>query len=512
MKKWLLITCGIFAIYLISVVISTNAQAGWKRTKAASRPNIILIVADDLGYGEAGCYGQKIIKTPHIDRLASEGMRFTDFYAASPVCAPSRCGMLTGRHSGNAYIRDNAEVGEWNSYMGQMPLKDSTFTLGNLMKQAGYTTACIGKWGLGGPGSSGMPLKQGFDYFFGYLCQRQAHNYYPDYLWQNEVKKALNNPPLNPHQKFQGNPTDPASYKKYQGNEYSQDLITEEALRFIAENRDTSFFLYLAYTLPHLALQVPERYLAHYQGKLDDKPYSGQSGYLPSQFPHATYAAMIAALDDYTGQIMASLAEAGLDSNTLILFTSDNGATFDVGGADSYFFNSNGKLRAGKGTLYEGGIRVPLIARWPGYIKPGRVSSLICASWDFMPTFAELSGTNLSHDHDGISLLPEILGIKGQKKHDYLYWEYPGRGGAMAVRMGEWKGVWKNVTSEPYRRVELYNLKSDTGEKFNIAKNHPDKVKLIMECMSKRTMSENPEWNFIGKKFLKNITPGKKPN
>jgi len=510
MKKRLVLTVAGFAFVLVFAAISALSQTGQKGRKKVLKPNVILIMADDLGYGETGCFGQKIISTPNIDRLAREGMRFTDFYAASPVCAPSRCGMLTGRNMGHAYIRDNVEVGEWDSFMGQMPLKDSTFTLGTLMQQAGYKTACIGKWGLGGPGSSGIPTRQGFHYFYGYLCQRQAHNYYPSYLWRNEEKINIENPVFSPHQKFKGNAANVASYKKFQGNVYSQDLITEEASRFIREHRDSVFFLYLAFNLPHLALQVPGIYLDIYKWTLIDKPYSGYSGYLPCAYPHATYAAMIAALDDYVGKVAACVKEAGLDSNTLILFTSDNGATFQVGGADPSFFQSNGILKAYKGSLHEGGIRVPMIARWPGVIKAGKVSGLPCASWDFMSTFADLTGISISPDQDGISILPELLGVKGQKKHDYLYWEYPGRGGAMAVRMGEWKGVWKNVTSEPYRRVELYNLKTDTGELHNIAKDHPEIVKQIMEYMGNRTTAVVPEWNFIGKKFVKNLAPDAK--
>ncbi len=510
MKKNLVLPSFIITICLVLVGISADPHSGKKDPKAALKPNVILIVADDLGYGEIGCYGQKIIRTPNIDRLALEGMRFTEFYAASPVCAPSLCGLFTGKNTGHAYIRDNVEVGKWDSFMGQMPLKENTYTLATLMQNSGYKTACIGKWGLGGPGSTGMPTKQGFNYFYGYICLRQAHNYYPDYLWRNEVKISIGNPLFSAHQKFKGNPADSVSYNKYKGIVYSQDLISDEASRFIRENRDSSFFLYLSYSLPHLALQVPYKYFDLYKGKLNDKPYSGYSGYLPCQYPHATYAAMVGALDDYVGRIVSTVKEAGIDSNTIILFTSDNGATFEVGGADPYYFQSNGILKAGKGSLYEGGIRVPMIARWPGVIKAGKVSGLICASWDFMSTFADLTGISLSPGRDGISILPELLGNKMEVKHDFLYWEYPGRGGAMAVRMGDWKAIWKNLLTEPYRRVELYNLKTDQGEQFNIAKNHPGQVKQMMECMSKRTPSENQEWNFIGNKTLKKMTP-KKP-
>jgi len=509
MKKKLVFAAFCISICLISARNVAGFHGGARDPKKGLKPNIILIMADDLGYSETGCYGQKIIQTPNIDRLAREGMRFSDFYAASPVCAPSRCGLMTGKNTGHAYIRDNVEVGEWDSFMGQMPLKEKTFTLGTLMQQAGFKTAFIGKWGLGGPGSPGIPNKQGFGYFYGYLCQRQAHNYYPDYLWRNETKTVLANPSFSAHQKFKVDPASPESYKKYQGEIYSQELITDEASRFIREHRDSSFFLFLSYSLPHLALQVPEKYLDLYKGKLNDQPYSGFSGYLPCQYPRATYAAMISALDDYVGKIVASLQEAGIDSNTLILLTSDNGATFEVGGADPYFFRSNGPLKAGKGSLFEGGIRVPMIARWPGVIKAHKVSGLVCASWDFMATFADLTGIALSPGQDGLSLVPELLGRKGQKKHSFLYWEYPGRGGSMVVRMGDWKGIWKNLIKEPYRRVELYNLKTDTGEQVNVAKDHPEQVRQIMEYMSKRTPSEKQEWNVIGNKTIKQMISGK---
>lgn len=512
MKKWLILVFAIISHCVVSASMIHGSHPENRHPKHSSRPNVILIVADDLGYGETGCYGQKIIRTPNIDRLAKEGMRFTDFYAASPVCAPSRCAMLTGKHTGHAYIRDNVEVGEWESFMGQMPLKENTFTLGSLMQQAGYKTACIGKWGLGGPGSTGVPGKQGFDYFYGYLCQRQSHNHYPEYLWRDEVKVPLGNRSFSAHQKFQGDRDNPEFYKKYQDEYYSQDLISEEASRFITENRDSSFFLYLSYSLPHLALQVPDKYFDLYKGSLKDKPYSGFSGYLPCQYPQTTYAAMIGALDDYVGKILTCIQDAGLDSNTLIVFTSDNGATFEVGGADPSVFSSNGELRAGKGSLYEGGIRVPMIVRWPGSVKAGRVSGLIGASWDFMPTFAALTTISISPKPDGISLLPELLGLKGQKKHEFLYWEYPGRGGAMAVRTANWKGVWKNLIKEPYRRLELYDLKTDIGEKFNIAKNHPAQVKKILEYMSQRTNSEKQEWNIIGSKTIRQLISGKGEN
>jgi len=474
-----------------------NAQDIRRKTrKQEKRPNVILILADDLGYGDPGVYGQKIIKTPNIDGLAGEGIRFTQYYAGSAVCAPSRCAMLTGEHTGHCYIRDNAEVGAWDSYLGQMPMKENTFTLGMLFHFAGYKTACIGKWGLGGPGSTGIPEKEGFDYFYGYLCQRQAHNHYPSYLWENKQKLMLGNPPFSPHQKIAGDPHSPGSYAGYTGTFYAPELITEAAKRYILAARDSAFFLYLAYTLPHLALQVPPKYLDIYKGKLPDNPYTGNNGYLPQQYPNAAYAAMVSALDDYVGQILRCLKTAGLDSNTVVFFTSDNGAAFGAGGFDPAFFHSNGPFRAGKATLYEGGIRVPMIVRWPGKIKPGLVSDLVCAAWDMMPTFSELTGQQLPLETDGISILPVLLGVKGQKKHLWLYWEHLGNSGWQAVRIDNWKAVRNHLVKDPGRRIELYDLASDTAETKNVAAAHPEIIQKAKEIFWLRTPSENNSWNF----------------
>ncbi|NOZ61294.1 MAG: arylsulfatase [Calditrichaeota bacterium] len=336
------------------------------------KPNIIFIMADDLGYGELGCYGQEKIRTPNIDRLAAEGMKFTQLYAGSPVCAPSRCTLLTGKHTGHAYIRGNDEMSErgdvWHdpNLEGQRPLLPNTTTIGTLLQEADYKTAAIGKWGLGGPGSTGHPNKQGFDFFYGYLCQRVAHNYYPTHLWRNEEKDILEgNEYFFPHQKFpaDADPNDPKAYEKYRGKQYSMDLLTKEALNFIRENHNRPFFLYLPYTVPHLALQVPDDSLQEYLGKFPEKPYLGNRGYLPQRTPHAAYAAMITRMDRDIGKILSLLKKLGLEEDTLIFFTSDNGATFQgIGGADPAFFKSNAPFRGFKQDVYEGGIRVPMIA------------------------------------------------------------------------------------------------------------------------------------------------------
>ncbi|MDZ7342352.1 MAG: arylsulfatase [candidate division KSB1 bacterium] len=470
------------------------ASSAFFRPAKRKKPNIIFILADDLGYGELGCYGQQKIRTPNIDRMAAEGMRFTQHYSGSPVCAPSRCALMTGQHTGHAYIRGNDEMNErgdvWHdpNIEGQRPLLPGTETIGRLMQRAGYVTAAIGKWGLGGPNDSGHPNQQGFDFWYGYLCQRQAHNYYPAHLWRNSQKEILEgNSYFFPHQPLptDSDPRDPESYKIYTGRQYSLDLLTQEALSFIQANRDKPFFLYLPFTIPHLALQVPEDALAEYEGKFSETPYLGGSddGYLPNRTPHATYAAMITRLDREVGKFLDLLKVLQLDENTLIFFSSDNGAAWPHGGADPVFFNSNGGLKNYKGSVYEGGIRVPLIARWKGKIKPGTTSNHISACWDFYPTLAEIIGAKVPADIDGISLLPTLLG-KSQKKHDYLYWEYQGQ---QAIRIGRWKAV----RLGPDQPVELYDLESDPGEKNNVANQFPDKVEEMINLLkSARTESE----------------------
>ncbi|UCG85772.1 MAG: arylsulfatase [Gemmatimonadota bacterium] len=447
-------------------------------------PNIVLIVADDLGYGELGSYGQQYIRTPNLDRLAAEGMRFTNHYSGSPVCAPSRAVLLTGLHTGHAYIRDNDEMPErgdvWHdlSLEGQRPLPQGTRTIGTLLQEAGYTTGAAGKWGLGGPGSTGEPNKLGFDYWYGYLDQRMAHNYYPIHLWRNGEKHVLEgNEYFHPHQRLpaEADPNEPESYAPYSGSQYSMDLIAEEALQFIRDNREDPFFLYLPFTVPHVALQVPEESLKEYEGTFPEAPYTGDRGYLPHRAPRAAYAAMITRMDREIGRLLDLLEELELAENTLVMFTSDNGPTFN-GGTDSEFFKSAGPLRGLKTEIYEGGIRVPLIARWLGRIEPGSVSDHISAFWDYLPTFTELAGATSPQDIDGLSMLPTLLGDGLQQQHEYLYWEYQGH---QAVRMGQWKAVRHSIDGD----VELYDLETDIGEQFDVANDHPTVVAAITAIM-----------------------------
>jgi len=436
------------------------------------KPNIIFILADDLGYGDLGCYGQKEIKTPNIDLLAEEGIRFTDHYAGSTVCAPSRCCLITGFHTGHAYIRGNFEV----KPMGQKPLRAGTVTVAKLLKEAGYATALVGKWGLGGPGSAGIPNHQGFDYFFGYLCQRHAHNYYPEFLFRNQEKVPLRgNRVENPR-------PDGAGQAKAQ---YSHELCMQEALTFVEQNKNNPFFLYLAVTIPHAnneagseGMEVPS-----------DEPYSERDW--PQQ--QKNHAAMITRLDRDIGKLMEQLKMLGIEKNTLVIFSSDNGPHRE-GGADPEFFHSNGPLRGIKRDLYEGGIRVPMIARWPGKIKPGSVTDHLSAFWDFLPTAAEVAGIGAPANIDGISYLPALLG-KEQEKHESLYWEFhEGRASKQAVRMGDWKAI----RLRPSAELELYNLQTDIGEQHNLAGQYPDIVARI-ETYLKRSRTESELWKLTEK-------------
>jgi arylsulfatase len=477
------------AVWFVSAGLIGLASCGGETDRP---PNIILVLADDLGYGELGSYGQEKIRTPHIDRLAAEGMRFTDHYSGSPVCAPSRDVLLTGLHTGHSYIRANDELSDrgdvWRdlSLEGQRPILANTYTIGTMLQDAGYVTGAIGKWGLGGPGSTGEPNSQGFDHWYGYLCQRIAHNYYPPWLWRNTEKDSLEeNEYFHPHQRLpeDADPFDPASYEPYAGGQYSMDLMAEEALEFIRHNKDEPFFLYVPFPVPHVSLQVPEESLAEYDGAFEETPYRGDKGYLPHRAPRAAYAAMITRMDREIGRIMVLLEELGLDDNTIVFFTSDNGPTFN-GGTDSEFFNSAGPLRGLKTQLYEGGIRVPLIARWPGRIEPGSTSGQLSAFWDFLPTLADLAGTEVRADVDGISIVPTLLGYDDQQQPEYLYWEYTGR---QAVRMGRWK-AYRAAIDAP---IELYDLRADIGESNDVAAENPEVVARMARIMQDaRTESE----------------------
>lgn len=453
------------------------------------KPNVVFIIADDLGYGDLGCYGQKKIRTPNLDRMAAEGMRFTQHYSGCPVCAPSRCVLMTGKHTGHSFIRNNKET----KPEGQYPIPDEALTLAEVFKQNGYVTGAFGKWGLGGPGSSGDPLKQGIDRFFGYNCQAHAHNFYPTYLWDNDRKIELKNPTVEKGGKLPvgADPNDPKSYAAYAGTEYSADLIFEQALRFVRENQHRPFFLFVPTTIPHLALQVPDDSLKEYQGQWDDPPYVGGNGYTPHIAPRAAYAAMVTRMDREIGKIVQLVQELGLDERTIFVFTSDNGpAPAKLAGTDSEFFESAGGLRGFKGSIYEGGMREPCIVRWKGTIAPGTTSDRVTGFEDWLPTFADILGTSLPANEviDGFSMAPALLG-KPQEPRPFLYREFPAYGGQQAVRIGDWKGVRQNLLPRgkkappPDMKIELYDLKNDPAESKDVAASHPDIVAQIEKVM-----------------------------
>ncbi|WP_346236173.1 arylsulfatase [Niabella insulamsoli] len=469
--------------------------------RKAAKPNIIYILADDLGYGELGCYGQTKIETPHIDALAKNGKKFTQHYAFA-VCAPSRYLLMTGINSGHAYIRGNHEWGErgpvWdfkameeNPFLeGQFPIPDSTLTIAEVLKEAGYTTGLVGKWGLGAPFTSGLPNRQGFDYFYGYICQRQDHTYYNGHLWENEDRVALSNKIVAPDTTLPktADLMDPKTYAPFQQKDYGPDFLIKAALNFIDKNKEQPFFLYYPSPLPHVSLQAPERLVDYYHKKFgDEKPFRGGS-YFPCRYPRATYAAMITLLDEQVGQIVDQLKKNGLYENTIIMFCSDNGPAFNAG-VDPEFFNSAGpfneKYGWGKGFLREGGIRMPFIVQWPGKVKAGSTSDHVSATIDIMPTLCELFNMKVPAKVDGISLLPEILGNSArQKQHEYLYFEYPEYGGQQAVRVKNWKAIRMNLMKGQIK-TELYDLATDPAEENDLAAQHPDIVATLENIMRK---------------------------
>ncbi len=486
MLKGLLV--GVFTCLVMVVVLA----------QPAGKPNIIYIYADDLGYGELGCYGQQHIKTPHLDRLAAEGMRFTRHYAAAPVCAPSRAALMTGYHTGHAYIRGNYELGGFEDEKegGQMPLPQGTFTLGHMLRQQGYVTGLFGKWGLGMHYSTGSPLKQGFDYYFGYLDQKQAHNHYPTHLWQNDKPVPLNNKFVYVHQPIDSVKAQKADFAAFEGEAYACDLITTKALHFMDSLRQKPFFMYMAYTLPHLSLQVPSKWLQPYLGRFPEQPYFGQFGYAAHPFPLSAYAAMVSYLDAQVGLIMQQLKRLGLDSNTLVMFSSDNGATFHRS-INVNYFKSNGNLRGYKMDVYEGGIRVPMIARWPGSISPSTISHALTAQYDVPATLQQLAGGAAVHA-DGHSFLKVLKGEAETMQKEYVYVEYPENGGQLAVVMSDWKAVKRNLKSNRLARWELYYLPKDPTEQHDVAAQHPDVIGRVNAIVQKEHQPAHiREWEFI---------------
>ena len=460
---------------LALLLAASFAEAAPASSAAAPPPNVVFILADDLGWGDLGSYGQRKIETPSLDALAARGMRFTQHYAGRAVCAPSRGVLLTGRHPGHAAVRDNREL----QPEGQWPLPGPELTIAELLKPLGYATGAMGKWGLGPPGSEGDPLKQGFDHFFGNNCQRQAHGYYPSYLWDDGQRVVLGNPEMEPHQRLPAgaDPAEAKSYAAFAGNVYAPDVIWARARDFIRANRARPFFAFLPTTLPHLALQVPEDSLAAYRGRFAETPYVGDKQYLPQQTPRAAYAAMVTRLDREVGRILGLLAELGLEERTIVVFTSDNGPTFHAGGADSAFFGSAGSFRGLTGSLYEGGLRGPAIVSWKGRVAAGSTSDRVTGFEDWLPTLLELAGAagSIPPRVDGVSFAPTLLG-RAQEPRPWLYRELAGYGGQQMVRVGDWTVVRQGLAKPGAARLELYDLASDPAQARDVAAANADVV------------------------------------
>ena len=442
---------------------------------AQQKPNVVFILTDDLGYGDISSFGQEKFQTPNIDRLALSGTRFTHSYSGATVSAPSRASLLTGLHTGNSPIRGNREI----QPEGQAPLPAGTFNIFKMFKDAGYSTGAFGKWGLGFPGSEGDPVNQGVDQFFGFNCQRMAHNYYPTHLWSNSTKIEF---PEN---------------ERGQLGTYSQDLIQEKTLEFIGEHADKPFFLYVPIMLPHAELLVPEDSIVLGMiGRFPEKPYIGAehgvnfSGYRSQEYPRATHAAMVKRIDLYVAQIVDKLKEEGILDNTIIIFTSDNGPHRE-GGGDPDFFNSNGIYRGYKRDLYEGGIRVPTIISWKGKVASGTENDFAFAFWDYLPTFAEVLDVDLPVESDGVSILPTLLGNEGQEERDYFYFEFQELGGRQAVIKDNWKLIRLDISSGG--KFELYNIASDPSENHNIISLYPEKGEELKEIM-KNARTDDPDW------------------
>ncbi|MBM3858715.1 MAG: arylsulfatase [Verrucomicrobia bacterium] len=459
MKRSRLFDCFAFIALILTVAPAVGAP----------RPNIVYILADDLGYGDLGSYGQQLIRTPRLDALAKQGMRFTQHYAGAPSCQPSRCVLLTGKHTGRARLRANSKL----------PLLPEDFTLSEMLQQAGYATGAVGKWGLGDRDTTGAPWKKGFDEFFGYLDQTHAHTYYPNHLWRNEKRVEI---PENQNGKRAV---------------YSHDLFAQAALDFIRRHKDKPFFFYGAFTIPHAEVTVPEDSLAEYRGKWPEpKKFEGSKTYCPQDQPRAVRAAMITRLDRDMGRILDLLDELKLAENTLVIFTSDNGP-ITAGGQDPEFFNSAGPLRGLKFTLYEGGIRVPFLARWPGKIAPGSMSDFASDFADMLPTFAELAGVKPPAGLDGVSIAPTLLGQNArQQRRAYHYWEAAPQ---QALRQGDWKAY----RAAPGKPLELYNLASDISESRDLAKENPA-LASKMERLLQEARVESPEFPLAKKLKKKN--------
>jgi arylsulfatase A len=488
------LTSKLFLILALCVCFPVFAQKNRK-------PNIIYIYADDLGYGELGSYGQKKIKTPNLDKLAKEGIRFTKHYTSTPVCAPARCMLLTGRHGGHSYIRGNYEMGGFadDKEGGQMPLPEGTVTIAKVLKSAGYATGAVGKWGLGMANTTGDPNKQGFDYFYGYLDQKQAHNYYPTHLWENGKWDTLNNPVIDVHKKLAAGASD-EEFGYFKGKDYAIDKMASKAEKFINDHRQKPFFLYLPFTIPHASLQTLDEEVKQYIGQFDEKPYLGERNYASTKYPLSTYAAMITYLDKQVGKVMEQVKKLGLDDNTIIMFSSDNGTTFN-GGTDAKFFDSVAGLRGLKMDVYEGGIREPFIARWPGKIPAGATSDFVSVQYDMFATLSEIAGVQ-APPSDGISLIPVMMGKGKPAPREYLYFEFPEKGGQIAIRFERYKAVKSDLKKNRNAAWELYDIQNDEKESQDIASAHPEIISKLDAIVKKEHRAATiKEWEFVDPKF-----------
>lgn len=464
----------------------------------ASKPNIVFILADDLGYGEVGAYGQEKIKTPNLDRLATDGMRFLQHYTGAPVCAPARCVLMTGQHLAHAEIRGNRDSGNGRIFPGQWPLTEEAITIAEVLKATGYATGAFGKWGLGPSNTTGSPIKQGFDRYYGYNCQRNAHSYYPHFLDSNEREVVINRGLIPGHAR---KPKGEIKADDYRLENYAPDMILGEALKWLDQEKDNPFFLYLPFVEPHVAIQSPQEWIDQYPEEWDQEKgaYRGQNAYLPHPRPRAGYAAMITDLDDHVGQILAKLEEHKLEDNTIVIFTSDNGTThpgndqkFHIGGADAEFFNSTAGLRGWKGSVYEGGLRVPCIVRWPGKVKPGSLTEVPSYFPDWFPTLAEIAGASLliEHEVDGIDLRGVLQGEDTVSREELMIWEFAGYRGQLAIRDGRWKAVRRDVRTRDPKPWELYDIEKDPREQRDLAAQYGDVVQRLEAALVETRLPE----------------------
>lgn len=464
-------------------------------------PNIIFILADDLGYGDLGCYGQDKILTPNLDRLAAQGMRFTQHYSGAPVCAPARCTLLTGQNGSHAQIRGNRDSGNGRPFPGQWPITPDVITIAAVLNKAGYRAGGFGKWGLGPTDSSGSPMKHGFDRFYGYNCQRNAHSYYPPFLDDDDGVELLNAQPIPGHNK---QPEGEVLAEAYRGQVYAPERILEEAVEWLDANHQQPFFLYLPFVEPHVAMQPPQVWLDRYPQAWDEElgEYRGENGYLPHPRPRAAYAAMISDLDEHVGTILDRLETLGVADNTLVVFTSDNGPThagrddnrWHVGGAACNFFNSNGGLKGYKGSCDEGGIRVPCLVRWPGHVPAGSTSDLPSYFPDWYPTLVAVTGAELPADVqalDGIDLSGALLGSETPQRRTPMVWEFPEYGGFVALRQDNWKAIRRGIKTKRPGSWELYDLGADPTETNDLAGTHADIVQEMAEHHRQTRVAES---------------------